>query len=383
MIKATSDNEYYELNSPTAMPKASGFLWNEKMMIQTTCRGYAVAQFMQPEPAKYSHAPNIEAKTFIQPEQPYYAHHPGRFVYIKDETNGNVFSAPYEPTRIALDTFIFSVGKSNIKWYAKKDGICVEMCLSLPKDDALELWKIKVINKSQEKRYISIYPSFTVGYMSWMNQEGEYNAALNAIVCSSITPYQKYKDYFTMKEFKDKTFLLAHKEPTAWEVNQESFEGEGGIACPSAIMKDKLANGDARYEMPICAFQYKIEAEPGEEREFRFIFGPAKNEKEISNIREKYFIRHNENGEDGFTLAIKEYAKYISEGRSCIQIKTEDENLDNFVNHWLPRQMYYHGISNRLSLDPQTRNYLQDNMGMTYINPETTRNAFLLALAQQ
>jgi hypothetical protein len=28
------------------MPKAGGFLWNQRMMIQATCRGYATAQFM-------------------------------------------------------------------------------------------------------------------------------------------------------------------------------------------------------------------------------------------------------------------------------------------------------------------------------------------------
>jgi cellobionic acid phosphorylase len=66
------------------MPRAAGFLWNPRMMIQVTCRGYAVAHFMQPEPAKYAYAPNLEAKTFMQPEQPYYAHHPGRFFYVKD-----------------------------------------------------------------------------------------------------------------------------------------------------------------------------------------------------------------------------------------------------------------------------------------------------------
>ena len=158
MIRATTENEYYELDSPVAMPKASGFLWNEAMMIQVNCRGYAVAQFMQPEPAKYSHAPNLEAKTFMQPEQPYYAHHPGRFVYVKDEVNGSVFSAPYEPVRVLPEQFTFSVGKSNIKWHVEQDGICVDMCLSLPKEDALELWKLKVVNRSQSKRNLSIYP---------------------------------------------------------------------------------------------------------------------------------------------------------------------------------------------------------------------------------
>jgi cellobionic acid phosphorylase len=73
---------------------AGGFLWNRRMLIQVNCRGYAIAQFMQPEPAKYAHAPNLEAKTFMQPEQPYYAHHPGRFFYVKDEATGSLFSAP-------------------------------------------------------------------------------------------------------------------------------------------------------------------------------------------------------------------------------------------------------------------------------------------------
>src|SRR5215475_4632004 len=104
------------------MPRAAGFLWNRKMMIQVTCRGYAVAQFMQPEPAKYAYAPNLEAKTFMQPEQPYYSHHPGRFFYIKDEQNGDLFSAPYEPVRAKLGRFTFSVGQSDLGCVVERNG---------------------------------------------------------------------------------------------------------------------------------------------------------------------------------------------------------------------------------------------------------------------
>ncbi|MBC8062426.1 MAG: NdvB protein [Clostridiaceae bacterium] len=383
MIRPTENNEYYELTSPISMPKASGFLWNEKMMIHMNCRGYAVAQFMQPEPAKYSYAPNLEAKTFMQPEQPYYAHHPGRFVYVKDEVDGKIFSAPYEPVRVLPDKFTFSVGKNNILWKIESNDVLVEMKLSLPKDDVIELWSVKVKNLSQNKRKLSIYPYFSVGYMSWMNQSGEYNEDLQGIVCSCITPYQKYQDYYKVKNFSDKTFLVADQKPLAWEVNQEAFEGEGGITLPSAIQKEVLSKGDARYEMPVGVLQYKIDMNPGEEREYRFIFGPAKSEEDIAIIRKKYFIDKSESGEDGFNLAEIEYAKYIAEGRGCIEIKTPDADLDNFVNHWLPRQMYYHGKTNRLSTDPQTRNYLQDNMGMSYIKPQIARDAFLLALSQQ
>jgi cellobionic acid phosphorylase len=383
MIKASEDNNYYQLTDPTILPKASGFLWNDKMMIQVNCRGYAVAQFMQPEPAKYSHGPNLEAKTFMQPEQSYYAHHPGRFIYVKDEENGEIFSVPHEPVRHKTDNFTFFVGKHDIKWEVECNGILIEMSLSLPKEDALELWKVKVVNLTGRQRKLSIYPYYSVGYMSWMNQSGEYKEDLQAIVCSSITPYQKYKDYFTIKDYKDKTFLLAEKAPNAFEVNQESFEGEGGITNPTEIQNEMLANGDARYEMPVCVMQYRMELNAQEEQLLRFIFGPAKDEEEIAAIRKKYFIEQDHNGRDGFKLAELQYEKYISEGVGCITINTPDKDFDNFVNHWLPRQMYYHGITNRLTTDPQTRNYLQDNMGMSYINPKVTRDAFLLALSQQ
>ncbi|MFB5268252.1 GH36-type glycosyl hydrolase domain-containing protein [Paenibacillus enshidis] len=384
MIRPSEDQEYYELLTPTALPKASGFLWNEKMMIHVNCRGYVVAQFMQPEPAKYSHAPNLEAKTFMQPEQPYYAHHPGRFLYVKDEESGEVFSAPYEPVREQADQYTFAIGKSSIVWRVECKGIHVEMSLSLPREDAMELWRVKVKNLSGAPRKLSIYPYFTVGYMSWMNQSGQYHEDLQAIVCTSITPYQKYQDYSKIKEFSDKTFLIAERKPAAWEVNQEVFEGEGGITMPSGIRdQELLSKGDARYETPAAVLQYRIELAPGEEEAYRFIFGPARDEEQVAQIRSNYLLNTNADGEDGFTAAEREYDRYIREGRGRIEIATPDPDLDNFVNHWLPRQMYYHGQTNRLTTDPQTRNFLQDHMGMSYIKPQTAREAFLIALRQQ
>ena len=383
MIRSTADNAYYELTSPTLLPKASGFLWNENMMIHMNCRGYAVAQFMQPEPAKYSHSPNLEAKTFMQPEQPYYAHHPGRFVYVKDEESGELFSAPYEPVRTLTDAYTFAIGKHDIVWTVAHQGIEIEMSLRLPREDTLELWRVKVRNKSGRARRISIYPYFTVGYMSWMNQSGEYKPELQGIVCSSVTPYQKYQDYSKIKKMKDKTFLLADRQPDAWEANHERFEGEGGIHAPSGVRQETLGNGEARYETPLCALQYRLQLGSDEEQAYRFIFGPAHNEGEIADIRSRYFLDAGADGEDGFVAAERDYAAYVAEGQGCIEISTPDADLDNFVNHWLPRQLYYHGQTNRLTTDPQTRNYLQDNMGMSYMKPGMARTAFLTALAQQ
>ena len=79
------------------------------------------------------------------------------------------------------------------------------MSLRLPKEDVMELWRVKVTNLSSRKRKLSIYPYYTVGYMSWMNQSGSYVEDLQGIVCSAITPYQKYQDYSKIKNYSDKT----------------------------------------------------------------------------------------------------------------------------------------------------------------------------------
>lgn len=377
MIHPSPNGERFELLSPTLMPRAAGFLWNRHMMVQVTCRGYAVAQFMQPEPAKYAYAPNLEAKTFMQPEQPYYAHHPGRFFYVKDEESGALFSAPYEPVRANPDRFCFSVGKSDLRWTIENSGIALDMTLSLPADDVVELWTLQVRNNSGRPRRLSIYPYFPFGYMSWMNQSAQYRPDLCGIVAGCVTPYQKVTDHFKNKYFKDKTFFLADRAPHSWEAKQEAFEGEGGLHRPTGVQREELARGDALYETPAAVLQYRVALAPGQALPFRFIFGPAFDETEIDTLRRRYL-----RGE-GFDRARAEYAGYIQQGRGCLRIETPDPEFDNFVNHWLPRQVFYHGDVNRLTTDPQTRNYLQDNMGMSYINPAVARAAFLHALSQQ
>jgi Cellobiose phosphorylase len=377
LLQAQNNGERFELFSPTAMPRAAGFLWNRHMMIQVNCRGFTVAQFMQPEPAKYTYAPNLEAKTFMQPEQPYYAHHPGRFCYIKDEETGEIFSAPYEPVRKQLDHFNFSVGKSDIRWTVEHLGIRVEMELSLPTDTVVELWQIKVSNISGKPRKLSVYPYTPVGYMSWMNQSAAYREDLGGVVASCVTPYQKVADYFKNKDFKDKTFFLHDRKPSAFECAREAFEGEGGLHNPDGVQQETLNNGDALYETPAAVLQYRIELAPQQSESYRFLLGPAFDDAEIIRVRDQFFADAN------FAATKAQYAAYIEAGKGVLQIETPDEHLDRFVNHWLPRQVYYHGDVNRLTTDPQTRNYLQDNMGMTFVKPEVTRAAFLHALSQQ
>ena len=378
MITFTNNGKAVELNSPTDMPKASSFLWNKKMMMHVNCRGYCTAQFMQPEPAKYSRGPMLEASTFMQPEQAYYAHHPGRFFYIRDHDYKTLFSIPYEPVRAHLDSYTFRVEAHKITWCIQQKNLFITVELTLATNEALELWSVTIKNTDNKQRSFSLYPYFTVGNMSWMNQSGEFNSDLNAIICKGITPYQKVDDYFKHQHFKDITFLYSSEQPSSWDVSQAEFEGEGGLHNPSSIQNTELFKSKAIYENPCAALQFDITLEANTEKSFNFVFGPAKNKEEIIHLKNTFFATT-----ETINNTKTQYKKYIDGIKQPLQITTPDNELNQFVNHWLPRQIFYHGDINRLSTDPQTRNYLQDAMGMAYLNPKKCKEALQTALSQQ
>lgn len=369
----------YVLTDPVSMPNASAFLWNRKMMIQATCRGYATAQFMQPEPSKYVAGPMLEAKSFMQPEQPYYAHHPGRFFYIKDSESKSLFSVPYEPVRAQNESFKFIIDKDQISWEIENQGLRIRQILTLSAEHTCEFWDLQIINLSQEHRKISVYPYFPVGYRSWMNQSGHFDAQLNAVVCHNITPYQKVEQYFENASLSELTYLMSDREPDAWETRQQVFEGEGGLHNPDGVSSDMLQNGVANYQIPAAIMQFNLELDSAGTESFRFLFGPAKDKKQIESLRHLLFT---ENSAEWLNQQ-KQYSDYVGQGGGCVKVNSPDKDFDHFVNHWLPRQVFYHGDVNRLSTDPQTRNYLQDNMGLSYLLPGKAKKAFLTAISQQ
>lgn len=62
-----------------------------------------------------------------------------------------------------------------------------------------------------------------------------FDEDLNAIVCTSITPYQKLEDYEKNKHLKDITYLACDVKPDHFETSIPRFEGQGGLHNPLAL----------------------------------------------------------------------------------------------------------------------------------------------------
>jgi cellobionic acid phosphorylase len=366
-----------ELHCPRSMPKASTLLWNRRLLLQLNCRGYASAIHMQPEPGKYARAPVLEATTFLQPEQPHYAHHPGRFVYLIDEESGALFSVPHEPVRASSDRFVFRARPDGVDWELDRDELHCQWSVGLPAEDAIELWTLRLQTGSQRARRLRVCLYFPLGYMSWMNQSARYSAEMGGVVARCISGYQKREDWPRVAGFKDHTVLLHESPPDSWECRQAAFEGEGGLQWPDALRAAQLPCGEALYEVPAACLQYCVDLAPGESTSLRFAFGPAGDESEIRALRRRYLSGN------GFESALSDRAAELAPARDALRLRTPDALLDAFVQPWLCRQALYLGTGHRFCTDPQTRNYLQDAMGLALLDPELARGHFVRVLEQQ
>ncbi|TQV71133.1 NdvB protein [Aliikangiella marina] len=350
------------------------------MLLQVNCAGYVKSQYMQHDASKYSYGPNIEAKTFMMPEQEFYAHHPGRFFYIKEENKDSLISIPFAPVKSQLESFEFSVGQNDICWRIKHGGLKYKISLQLAKEDVVELWSLKIINQTNKVKKINVYPYFSIGYMSWMNQSASFSSELNGIIASSIAPYQKTEDYYKQKDFKDLTFLLSNKKIDSYCAQLAAFEGTNGLHNPEALKQEILNNDSANYQTPAAILHHHIEINPKKETQLNYLFGPAKDIEDVKQFKRFYF---EQNETASSKLKFDAFKTASMTGPDVLQIETPDPDFDRFVNQWLPRQVYYHGRVNRMTSDPQTRNYLQDNLGMCYLDSNATRHALVKALSQQ
>ena len=146
------------------------------------------------------------------------------------------------------------------------------------------------------------------------------------------------------------------------------------MANPEALTNAELSNSEAHYEVPTAALQYTLLLKPKDQQVLRFAFGPAQNKSEIEQLRDAAFTSSNwVSGNDTSN----------KHPNTTFTATTPLPQFDHFVNLWLPRQMHYHKDLNRMTTDPQTRNYLQDAMGVSYLDPAHARDMLTRCIKQQ
>lgn len=294
----------------------------------------------------------------------------GRYVFLRDNDDGDFWSASFAPVRKALNHYECRHGQAWSTFSSERNGIACEYTVFVPLAGPVELWQVTLTNRSRRVRHVSACPMVewsiddTPQSVDDLVYAAHTDAAYDKVTQSLWASKRDTHNYsFT------RAFLTADFQPDAWDANRAAFVGCGRtLANPQAIENGRLTGTPAEAEVAIGALQKNFRLAPGKSASFTVMMGLAQTPAARTALRKRFLAP----GRPALELA--KVKKFWAEMRERFEISTPDKELDAFVNRWLVAHTYKQGASNAIRpIRIQHRNQMQDAMGMAWLGPEHAR----------
>ncbi|NIA31218.1 MAG: hypothetical protein GWP06_15080, partial [Actinobacteria bacterium] len=306
----------------------------------------------------------------------------GKYIYIRDVESKEYWTlAPLtDIDEIKYDKFICKHGLGYSEIISLRNGIESSFRIFVPfeNDNPVEIWTIKITNKSNLKRKLQIYP-----YIHW--QLTGYNHTTSFVDKTGYieAKYDNEKGYITVSmsdpESKQQYmgFMAAAYQPDGFDTRLNGFLGvAGSLHDPAAVRNGRCTNSETSCEAVISVLQKDVELAPGESREFNIIVGISFNTDEIEKYRNEYL----KNGkiEDSFN----DIANYYKTKIAQMNIETQFPHINRYLNIWLKYGLF-HVLKWTRGLDRGYRDVLQDVMGTCSLWPKESREKIFDACRHQ
>lgn len=324
----------------------------------------------------------------------------GRYIYLRDNANGEYWSPSWMPTQTKLDEFTCRHGMGYSVIGSKKNGISSHTRYFVPLGESMEIWQVTVKNERLEPVELSVFSS--VEFCLWDANDDSLNfqrnfstgqVELDDEVIYHKTEYRERRNHFA--------WFAASEKLDGFDTQRESFLGPWhGWDKPSAVAEGKCRNSVAHGWSPVAATQIKIVLQPGEEKRLQYVLGYFENPKDKkfdppgSQTLNKSFVkpkiahyRSIKNADAAFDRLKAHWDELLGK----YQVSSPDANTDRMVNIWNAYQCmatfnmsrsastFESGIGRGLGF----RDSNQDLLGFVHMVPARARQRILDLAATQ
>jgi len=317
----------------------------------------------------------------------------GKYIYLRDQENGEFWSATWKPCCPEFDFYQVRHGLGYSVLKSRYQEISTEKTIFVAADEPLEIWQLKLTNESDRTRKISMFTYFEwcLGNAADTHREFQKTFIETEIEETHNAIYGRKRPALVpgfissgLKESPVEAFhACANIKPTAYEGDKEAFFGRyGEIQAPKAVRDGRLNNTHGKWVDSIASLQIDMELEPGETKTAIFVLGEAPSRKEEIRLIKKY------TSEVAVEQALEKVKAMWSGLVDATQIETPDEAMNFMTNIW----MKYQAISARLwarcayyqsSGGFGYRDQLQDSQIYFSSKPELAKKQILLHAEQQ
>jgi N,N'-diacetylchitobiose phosphorylase len=252
---------------------------------------------------------------------------PGHTVYVRDDETGEYWSLSWQPVGKDLSEATYEVrhGLSYSKFSCDYQGIAGEQTLFIPLGDNVELWDVKLANKSGKPRQLSVFSfaEFSFGHVDIDNQN--FQMSLYASGSSYQDGIIEYDFFYEPDTFR---YMTANFTPDSYDCLRDSFIGDYRTETnPIAVERGHCSNSAQLTGNHCGSLHKKLKLQPGEEVRLVFMLGNGRSS-QAASIREKYA---DPAAVDNAFAAIK---AYWNAKRAVFQTTTPHEGLNTMVNTW-------------------------------------------------
>ena len=316
----------------------------------------------------------------------------GKFLYLRDNDETSYWSLFYKPCQVEFDKFEVRYGIGYTVYHTEYKGIESIITMFVPPDAPVEVWKVKIINKSDKKRNLSLF-----SYLEWCLGNSEdvhrefqktfietsFNKELNTVFATKRRiPIPGFIST-GLKEYTGDGFHSVNVTPAGFEGDKRNFFGRyRTFANPEAVDKGKLKNKVGKWNDSIASLQVDIILNPGENKEVVFLLGYNETEEKSARLIKQY--SKTEDVDEALRKTIDFWEGFISP----YQVETPDKAFDVLANYWLRYQAIAARIWARTGYYQCSGGYgfrdqLQDSLAFLPLKPELTKKQILLHARHQ
>lgn len=324
----------------------------------------------------------------------------GKFLYAYDADEGTLWSLAPAPCRAEYSHYECSHTMGSTEFIAEHAGIRSSWTITVAPEDAVELWLLKLTNRSDRPRRIrlSSYMEWCCGVAPDSKREfhklfftTKHDASRNAVVATKNMwdiPNKSEKDHWN----RPWPYVAAHAvsgvtlERTHAIGDKAAFLGRyGSTASPAAMTRptdDGVITGFGRFTDPVAALGGEITIPARGSVSLHYILAVAPTEAESLALVDKYRDPAAASG------ALAKAGEMWNRLLSHTQVTSQRQDFDLLNNHWLPYQAISGRMWARTGYYQQSgargfRDQLQDSQVWLPIDPRRTAEQIMLHATRQ
>ena len=325
---------------------------------------------------------------------------PGRYIYIRDNSSGDFWSASWQPVAKSLSDYKSECrhGTAYTKMISDYSNIHAEALYYVPLGESHEVWNLKVKNTGKTPRTLTL-----TGYAEFTNNSNYEQDQVNLQYSLFITRTY-FKDNRIMQQVhgnladveRDKPvdnkivterfFALAGERTDSWCGDKEEFLGAWrSYSNPAGVESGNLGDKPSYNGNSCGALSCVVSLEPGQEESIAFILGMR-----YSDEAEKIIARY----DDVETICQSELRllkEWWHSKFDNFQVETPSKEFNTMINTWNAYNCFmtfiwsraasfvYCGLRNGYGY----RDTVQDIQGIIHLAPEMARERIRFMLSAQ